>query len=376
MTFRIHLVVASAVALLAAACAGKGTESAPVLTDTLYAPDYAGGFVVLAAPTGGMVSITTTQPWQNADSADTRSITITRGEAADVPGAIHAPVRRIVAMSTTHIGFLAALGADSAIVGVSGLDYISNPAVRGRLDASADVGYEGNINYERLVALRPDLVLLYGINGPSSMERKLNELGIPYMYVGDYTEESPLGKAEWLVPLGIVVGREELAQVRFRAVADRYNALSRRMYLLDSVPKVMLNMPYNDSWFMPSVNSYVAKLISDAGGAYIYTANTGSGSVPIDIEQAYLLAEDADVWINTGAATSLADLAEAAPKFLRTKPVRTGRVFNCTKRMAPGGGNDYFESATVAPDVVLSDLAAIFHPELATDTLHYYMQLH
>lgn len=371
----LHLAAIGALALLAAACSGNAGNTAPELTDTLYAPRYAGGFVALADPSGGTVRLTTTLPWQNADSGDVRSITITRGQT-DLPGTLHAPVRRLVVMSTTHIGLLSALGADSAIVGVSGLNFVSNPAVRSRLDASADVGYEGNINYERLVALRPDLVLLYGVNGPSTMERKLDELGIPYMYVGDYTEESPLGKAEWLVPLGIITGREELAEVRFRAIADRYTALRNRMALQQSVPKVMLNMPYNDSWFMPSVRSYVARLISDAGGAYVYTENDGAGSVPIDIEQAYMLAEDADVWINTGAATSLADLAQAVPKFMQTRPVRTGRVYNCTKRMLPGGGNDYFESATVAPDVVLADLAAIFHPESATDTLHYYIQLH
>ncbi len=30
---------------------------------------------------------------------------------------------------------------------------------------------------------------------------KLKELAIPYMYVGEYLEESPLGNAEWLVAL-------------------------------------------------------------------------------------------------------------------------------------------------------------------------------
>ncbi len=32
--------------------------------------------------------------------------------------------------------------------------------------------------------------------------------------------------------------------------------------------------------------------------------------------------------------------------------------------MSPGGGSDYFESAAMRPDLVLADLAAMFHPEL------------
>ena len=60
------------------------------------------------------------------------------------------------------------------------------------------MGYEPDVDYERIVALAPDLVLLYGVTGPSGMESKLRELGIPYAYVGEYVESSPLGKAEWM----------------------------------------------------------------------------------------------------------------------------------------------------------------------------------
>ena len=52
-----------------------------------------------------------------------------------------------------------------ALVGVSGIDYISNPDIQARRDSVGDVGYEGNINYELLLSLDPDLVLLYGVNG-------------------------------------------------------------------------------------------------------------------------------------------------------------------------------------------------------------------
>jgi iron complex transport system substrate-binding protein len=35
--------------------------------------------------------------------------------------------------------------------------------------------------------------------------------------------------------------------------------------------------------------------------------------------------------------------------------------------MSPGGGNDYFESAILHPDKVLTDLVRIFHPALLAD---------
>lgn len=58
------------------------------------------------------------------------------------------------------------------------------------------------MNYELLLGLKPDVVLLYGIgDAQTAVTDKLKELFIPYMYVGEYLEESPLGKAEWLVAL-------------------------------------------------------------------------------------------------------------------------------------------------------------------------------
>ena len=46
---------------------------------------------------------------------------------------------------------------------------------------------------------------LYGVNGTNLMEDKLKELDIPFLYVADYLEESPLGKAESLLTLSEVI---------------------------------------------------------------------------------------------------------------------------------------------------------------------------
>ena len=62
---------------------------------------------------------------------------------------------RIVCMSSTHIAMLDAIGETGRVVGVSGIDYISNPDIQARRDSVGDVGYEGNINYELLLSLDP-----------------------------------------------------------------------------------------------------------------------------------------------------------------------------------------------------------------------------
>ena len=207
-------------------------------------------------------------------------------------------------MSSTHIAMLDAIGEVRCITGVSGIDYISNPDIQARRDSIGDVGYEGNINYELLLSLDPDLVLLYGVNGASAMESKLEELDIPFMYVGDYLEESPLGKAEWMVPIAEILGMRGEGEKVFADIPVRYNALKEKAAAATSpVPSVMLNTPYNDAWLMPSTKNYSVRLINDAGGNYIYKKNSGNSSVPVDMEEVYMLASNASGMVRCTTTT-------------------------------------------------------------------------
>lgn len=346
---------------------------------SLYSPSEASGYSITGKDGSESTLISVSDPWQGADSVCSRLFIARAGD--DAPLAFEGQVldgeaHRIVAMSSTHIAMLDALGATDRIVGVSGIDYVTNPTIRKRRESLVDVGYEGNIDYEALLSSDPDIVLLYGVNGASTMEGKLRELGIPFLYIGDYLEESPLGKTEWLVPLAEIIGQRKKGEEKFADIAERYNTLKRKVAenAIDS-PSVMLNVPYGDSWFMPSASSYMARLISDAGGNYIYTKDTGNRSTPIDLEEAYKLTSDVDFWLNTDRIESLSELAAKCPKFTDTRVMRNGYVFNNTKRANSAGGNDFYESGVTHPDIILRDLIHIFHPELSDSALFYYKKL-
>ena len=240
---------------------------------------------------------------------------------------------------------------------MSGIDYITTSAIQARRDSISDVGYEGNVNYERLLSLDPDIVLLYGVNGASTMEGKLEELGIPYIYIGDYLEESPLGKAEWSVVLSELTGRRNDGEIIFSEIPKRYNKLKATVDSLGATarPKVMLNAPYGDAWFMPPAGSYMVRLINDA---------------------AYLMSSQADVWLNSGNFSSTEQIGESLPQWASLEVVKGHRVYNNTNRRTPAGGNDFFESGAMRPDEVLADLIKILHPGLLNDsTLTYYTRL-
>lgn len=364
--------------LALAACNNKSSKIED-FNKEIYTPEYASGFDIKGAEGRKSVIITSINPWQGADSITTQLFIVRDGETTPegfTGQVLRGDAKRVVAMSSTHIAMLDAVDAADRVVGVSGIDFISNPDVQARRDSVGDVGYEGNINYELLLSLDPDIVLLFGVNGASSMESKLTELGIPYMYVGDYLEESPLGKAEWLVALSELIGRRDDGEKVFADIPIRYNALKQKVADAGLPrPSVMLNTPYGDSWFMPSTKSYAVQLIDDAGGTYIYGKNTGNASMPVDMEEAYLLASEADIWINVGMANSLEEVAKMCPKFTDTRCFRNGNVFNNNARTNADGGNDYWESAVVNPDILLRDLVKIFHPELVPEDFVYYKQL-
>ncbi len=374
----IQLAVVALCAIVVAAC-GRKSVSLEDFDKPVYMLEYASGFDIQGADSKQSVLLTVTNPWQGADGIAVQLFIARDGETAPEGfdgQVLEGDAERIVAMSSTHIAMLDAIGEVDRVVGVSGIDYISNPDIQARRDRIGDVGYEGNINYELLLSLDPDLVLLYGVNGASGMEPKLRELGIPFLYVGDYLEESPLGKAEWLVVLSEVVGKRAEGEKVFAEIPVRYNALKQRVAenTLDA-PSVMLNMPYGDSWFMPSTESYAVRLIKDAGGDYIYKKNMGNASTPIDMEEAYLLASAADMWLNVGMANTLGEVKAACPKFVDTRCFRNGYVYNNNARTNAAGGNDYFESGVVHPELVLRDLIKIFHPELVEEDFVYYKRL-
>ncbi|MCM1109623.1 MAG: ABC transporter substrate-binding protein [Clostridium sp.] len=344
-----------------------------------YLPEYASGFDIRGDYFLESKLIKVTNPWQGADSVVTSLLILRGGERcpAGFDGQVlDGEARRIVAMSSTQIAMLDRLGETGRIVGVSGIDYISNPLIQARRDSIGDVGYEGNIDYELLLSLEPDLVLLYGVNGASPMEAKLREYGIPYLYVGDYLEESPLGKAEWLVALAEVVGRRSDGESLFDDIPLRYYRL--RQLVADSAivrPKVMFNVPYGDSWFLPSTTGYLAQLVEDAGGEYVYKGETGNSSVVVSTEEAYKLTSEADVWLHVGMASSLDELSRLCPKMTDTRCFTSGQVYNNTLRTNDAGGNDYYESAVVNPDLLLRDMIRIFHPGSVDDEFVYYKQL-
>lgn len=364
------IITATSFLAICAGCSRNNAGSAG--GETLYVPGYASGFRIDTLE-NGITELLVRDSWQGADTAFGHALMILPADSKQKKPSgytgqvITGPAQRIVAMSSTHVAMLDAIGCRDRIVAVSGKDYIFNRDVSENTEI-ADVGNQDNADIETLVASKPDLVMLYGITSESRMQARLEELGIPYVYIGDYTEQTPVGKAEWLVALAHICGVRDAGAASFNKIPEAYDAV-RNAVADAGLPKtkVMFNTPYADSWVLPAAESYQLRLIADAGGEPVYEPSDGNTSTAISMEDAYLLTDKADVWLNLGLATKMSDVKTLAPKLMTTRPVRTGRVYNSNRRITRAGGSDYYESAVINPHIVLKDLAAILHPGLFGD---------
>ena len=104
-------------ALAFAGCRGKSSQLAD-FNKQLYAPEYASGFKIERADGRQSVLVSVMNPWQGADSVTTRLFISRNGEP--VPEGFDGQVlegdaQRIVAMSSTHIAMLDAIGETARV---------------------------------------------------------------------------------------------------------------------------------------------------------------------------------------------------------------------------------------------------------------------
>lgn len=323
-------------------------------------------------------------PWQGQHNVVMEYALVRAG--SDIPAGIDStkvifiPVRKVVCMSVTHAAMMEAIGCEDFICGISGKNLVWSPVIRNRIEKNKipDVGYDTGINTELILKLSPDLLIMYGIGSESAgYVNKLRDAGVKIIYDADYLENSPLGKAEWIRLFGALFCRDEAADSIFRTETELYKRESELIREKTMTrPLVLLGLPYHDTWYISPGNSYISRLISDAGGRYLWEEAQSERSMPQGIENVYMRAIKADFWLNPGIASSKRDIASIDIRLTDLPCYIKGNVFNNTRRMNASGGNDYWETGSVHPAMLLQDISRILHPELYSDTsLVFYKKL-
>ena len=168
---------------------------------------YAKGFSILNHE--GYSVITVSNPWPKANKSYTYILKEKNGIVPDSLNqfpVILVPIKNIVVTSTTHIPSLEMLGVEKTLVGFPNLNYISSEKVRALIDAKKvkELGANQALNTEVLIDLQPDVIIGYGLDNNNPTLDNLQKNGLKVLLNGDWNEQSPLGKAEWIKFFGAV----------------------------------------------------------------------------------------------------------------------------------------------------------------------------
>ena len=278
---------------------------------------------------------------------------------------LRVPLTRVAALSTSQVGFMLRLGLRDKIVGVSDGQYIVDSVLyyRTKRDSCKSSEFVESIGYdagalEKLMALKPDLVLDFTTGGDYDNYEQIARTSLPLMLTSEWQEDSPLAKLEWIKLYGILFGVRPLADSIYEQEKNKYETLSSFISHLSSnkCPRVLAGMTYGGVWHASGGNSFTANLIRDAGGCYLWSADT-SRELTFSFEQVYALADSVDVWVNPSMFATADEIVALEPRVKNIKAFRDKKVFQNDGRKGPHAGNDFYEGAITRPAELLWNLA-------------------
>jgi len=256
---------------------------------------------------------------------------------------------RLVSLSPNLTEIIYGVGAFDQLVGVS--QYTSYPPAVSKLPV---LGGWQNPDYEKLVALRPDLVLVDGGQAPF-VEDKCRQLGLRVMVVVD---EKVADVDAAIAAIGKATGHDaEAAKLQaatregLRRVSQKTAALPKlkTVLIVDRTPGTLRDL------YTATAGSYLAELVELAGGRIAIPPDK-RGYAKLSKED--LLAADPDVILDFthGAAGKFAgDPMEAWKEMPELKAVRTHRVDEVNEDYVPHASQRIVQTAEL--------FARLIHPE-------------
>lgn len=330
-------------------------------------PKYAQGFYFQQF--NDFKILTVTQPWLAADQSISyvlarKNIKIP-AEFQKFP-VIQIPVQKIVVTSTTHIPSLEMLGKEKTLVGFPETDYISSEKTRVLIDAGkvVDLGMNESINSELMLSLRPEVLVGFSVNQRNKAYDNFSKAGIRVVYNGDWTEPSPLGRAEWIRVFGALYDLDAKSDSIFKRIETNYLEVAKKAKNTTDRPTVISGTLFKDVWYLPAGESWAAQFLNDAGANYLWKNTKGTGSLSLSIENVLEKASRADFWVGADSFATFDELKKANVHYQKIKAFQNRNVYSYSTTKSKTGGNLYFELAPNRPDLVLKDLIHILHPEI------------
>lgn len=199
------------------------------------------------------------------------TITVVDGEGTSVT--ISTPVERIVSLTPSHTEVLFAIGAGPRVVG--GTDFDTYPP---EAAAVPDVLTNLQVNFEKLVTLDPDIVLVSSLNAVADVEH-LRELNLTVFFADAYAVFD-------VPPMIELIGQAVQAEQAAVAVADELranlSAVEAAVANGTGSPRVFYLLDDFGAYWTSGAGTRGNDLISLAGGTNIFAGSQGWASVPLE----------------------------------------------------------------------------------------------
>ncbi|MBE0423655.1 MAG: ABC transporter substrate-binding protein [Lutibacter sp.] len=302
------------------------------------------------------------------DAKEYLNYTLTK-QASSTKNTIETPINSIVVTSTTHIPFLELLNAEDKLVGFPNTNFISSEKTRKLINQNfiKELGHPENLNTETLLELNPDVVVGFSLGSNNKIFNTIEKLGIPVIFNGDWLEETPLGRAEWIKFFGALFDKEKKADSIFNIIEKNYLEAKQIAKKSKNKPTIVSGGLYKDVWYLPAGESFEAAFLNDANTNYLWSNSKGKGSLALNVENVFLKGKDAQIWISPSFHYSLNNIKDTNAIYSKFKAFQTGSIYSYINGKGETGGILYFELSPTRPDLVLKDLIKIAHPELLPD---------
>lgn len=264
---------------------------------------------------------------------------------------------RIALLSATHVGMMAALQQQTKICAVSDYKYVYDKQLKELMRQAKikDLRVEMGFSAQKILQSRAEVVVYSGFGNESQQLQRLPNNKIVQIPNYEWRENTPLARAEWVLLFGVLCGKFEEAQLVFKSVEDNYLKVKKEIEKNQTCNqnKVLISGNlYGDQWVAPAGESFEAQLYKDAGLAYLFNNEKGTGSIFKSLPEILQKSQTVNLWLNPGVS-SRKKILQQYPK-AKYFPFYKDSIYCYTANT-----NKYWELAAVHPDWLLSDLHSI-----------------
>lgn len=227
-------------------------------------------------------------------------------------------------------------------------------------------------NLEMLLAIKPDVTLLTAASlTQADGVSRTRQLGLKVAPEFSWSETTYLGQLEWIKYDALFLNAEAKANEFFNTIKSRTDSLVNLVKTVDEKPSAIWGMHSKSGNWTVKSNGAIADLIKLAGAinpfddseAAITRTQSNGLSEGITISNEVVLQEAADI----DFIISFQSTTDNWPPrvYMQNFPAYQNKnLYHHFKRYKDYGASDWYQTAPMRPDLLLSDLIKLFHPEL------------